>query len=58
MKRFARPMIEAGDDWQQVQWEILNHFEGITNSDEDEEYTRDAIREVEEEIADREWSRM
>lgn len=58
MVRFARPMVQRGDDWQQVQWELLNHFEGLTNCDEDEEATRNAIRECEDEMAEEAWNKM
>lgn len=52
MVRFARPMVERGDDWQRVQWEVLNNFDGLTNSDEDGEAIMDAIRECEEEYSE------
>jgi PHP family Zn ribbon phosphoesterase len=52
MVNYARPMVRKGDDWQAVQWELLNHFDFLTNSDEHEEWTRDAIRECEQEIED------
>lgn len=52
MKRFARPLIDSGEDYQRVQWEVLNEFEGLTNSDEDGEYIMDAIRECEDELAE------
>jgi len=52
MKRFARPMVEAGKDYQRVQWEVLNEFDGLTNSEEDGEYIMDAIRECEDELED------
>ena len=41
------PMLEAEEDWQQVQWELLNEFDFLSNSDEDEERTREVIRECE-----------
>ena len=40
-------MLEAEEDWQQVQWELLNEFDFLSNSDEDEERTREVIRECE-----------
>jgi hypothetical protein len=45
-------MVERGDDWQHVQWEVLNNFDGLTNSDEDGEAIMDAIRECEEEYSE------
>ncbi len=50
MKRIARPMVAKGDDWQKIQWEVLNEFDALTNSDEDGEYIMDAIRECEDEL--------
>ena len=50
MVRFARPFVLRGVDWQETQWEMLNHFDVLTNSDEDELATREAIRECEEEL--------
>jgi hypothetical protein len=57
MMNFARPMVRKGDDWQKVQWELLNHFEFLTNSDDHEELTRQVIRECEDEIAEDEFRR-
>ena len=51
MVRFARPFVLRGVDWQETQWEMLNHFDGLTNSDEDELATRAAILECEEELS-------
>lgn len=52
MKRFAKPLVEKGHDWQAVQWEVLNSFAGLTNSDEDGEYILEAIRECENELSE------
>lgn len=49
MKRVAKPLVEQGHDWQAVQWEVLNSFAGLTNSDEDGDYIMEAIRECEAE---------
>jgi len=50
IKRFAKPLVEQGHDWQAVQWEVLHSFAGLTNSDEDGEYILEAIRECESEL--------
>ena len=41
-----------GYDRQTVEHEILNHFDGLTNSDDDYEFIVDAIREAEGEYND------
>ncbi|CAN5951019.1 unnamed protein product [Sphagnum jensenii] len=50
IKRIAKPLIEAGHDWQAVQWEVLYSFAGLTDSDDDGEYIMEAIRECEAEV--------
>lgn len=52
MVAYARPRVEAGEDWQAVQHELLNHFDWLTNSDEHEELTMDVIRYCEDECDD------
>jgi len=37
-----------GYDRQTAMHDVLNHFDGLTNSDEDEELITDAVREAEE----------
>jgi len=51
MMALARPLVARGEDWQAVQHDLLNHFEWLTNSDDDEELTRDIIRACEDEMA-------
>jgi hypothetical protein len=55
---FARTVVEWeyktptgwSYDRQTVEHEVLNHFDGLTNSDEDYELIVEAIREAENEI--------
>jgi hypothetical protein len=54
MLAYARPMVNAGEDWQAVQHGLLNHFDFLTNSDEHEELTMDVIRQCETELELRE----
>jgi hypothetical protein len=44
---FEHPLHRGDYDNAAAVVDVLNHFEGLTNSDEDWEFIRDAVREAE-----------
>ena len=57
-RRAVRDEYENPNGWsydrQTVEHEILNHFDGLTNSEDDYEFIVDVIREAEAEVNEKE----